>query len=49
MTPTKTEIKVANKLINMLKKAGYTDPDDMLRVIRLAREKYEAMKAKDSS
>lgn len=44
MNPTQTEIKVANKIIRILKNAGYTNPADMLRVIQLAREKHLEMK-----
>lgn len=40
MIPTKNEIKVANKMINILKKAGLS-PVQMLEVIKMAREKFK--------
>jgi hypothetical protein len=45
MTPTKTEIKVANRIIKILEKAGFT-PDEMINVIDLARKKYNEMNDK---
>lgn len=38
------EQRLANKIIAMLEKAGFT-PDQMLVVIQMAREKFEEMKA----
>lgn len=38
--------KVAKKMIKIMQNAGLT-PDEMLDVIKLAREKYQQMKIKD--
>jgi hypothetical protein len=39
---------MASTIIRDLQKAGFT-PDDMIRIIRMAREKFKTMKQKDKS
>jgi len=48
MKKQKTEQQVADKMINIMQDAGLS-PDDMLRVIALAREKYNEMKKQKSN
>ena len=39
---------MASTIIRDLQKAGFT-PDDMIKIIRMAREKFKTMKQKDKS
>ncbi|GEM_PF-4108370 len=39
---------MASAIIRQLQEAGFT-PDDMIRVLQMARQKFEAMKQKDKS
>lgn len=45
---TKRDHEIAAKWIKEMQGMGFT-PDQMLKVIRMAREKYKAMKAKQQA
>ncbi len=47
MKRKKTEQEVADSMIKIMQDAGLT-PDEMLEVIRMAREKYKQMKLNEN-